>query len=153
MYLFAGTEHTAFDINGRDGVVQQDLREQIDPSYYGKFDVVTNFGTSEHVGKRQIHQAMCFANIHNLCRVEGVMVHYLPASGYCNGHGRFKYTPDFFNALALENDYRVFESSLLRKRHRAGRGNPRAVDYYVGAILRKRSATVFSETFPQVPLE
>ena len=71
-----GVAHTSFDINGRDGAEQADLCRPL-PLKYAAFDVVTNCGTSEHVAD----QYQCWANIHRLCRIGGIMWHNLPEVG------------------------------------------------------------------------
>ena len=59
----------------------------VNPKYIGKFNIVTNFGTSEHVK----NQEQCFANIHNLCCAGGVMIHTVPMKNHWRGHGLYKY--------------------------------------------------------------
>jgi len=65
-------------------------------------DLVTNFGTSEHV----FNQGMVFRNIHELCKQDGLMAHALPISGHFQ-HGYFNYHPRLFQEMALANDYRI----------------------------------------------
>ncbi|WP_315771191.1 MULTISPECIES: hypothetical protein [unclassified Bradyrhizobium] len=66
------------------------------------FDVVLNFGTTEHI----FNQWRCFELIHDALKVGGVAYHQLPASGYMD-HGYFCYTPLFFNDLARANGYEI----------------------------------------------
>lgn len=69
----------------------------------GEFDLLTNYGTSEHV-HNQYH---CFKNAHDLVRTGGVMVHAVPAVGSWPGHCLFWYTLPFFSLLAGLNGYKV----------------------------------------------
>ena len=66
------------------------------------FDVVTNFGTTEHV----FNQMNCFQLIHDATKVGGAMVHMVPSTGYM-WHCLFKYDPKFFLALAEANGYEI----------------------------------------------
>lgn len=45
-----GIRHTSVDWNGEDGALALDLRK---PLNLGRFDIVTNFGTSEHVDQQE----------------------------------------------------------------------------------------------------
>lgn len=68
----------------------------------GGYDVVFNFGTTEHV----FNQSNCFELIHDALKVDGVVYHQLPASGYLD-HGYYCYTPLFFKELAAANGYMI----------------------------------------------
>lgn len=68
----------------------------------GHFDVVLNFGTTEHI----VNQWNCFEVMHDAMKVGGVIYHQLPASGYLD-HGYFCYTPLFFRELAQANGYEI----------------------------------------------
>src|SRR5882672_3336270 len=45
-----GVVHTSVDWNGQDGALKLDLRDRLD---LGEFDIVTNYGTTEHVSDKQ----------------------------------------------------------------------------------------------------
>ncbi len=66
----------------------------------GSFDVVLNFGTTEHV----FNQFNCFKVIHEATRPGGHIFHQLPCSGYMD-HGYWVYSPRTFLDLAEANDY------------------------------------------------
>jgi len=66
----------------------------------GKGDLVTNFGTTEHV----MNQLNSFRFIHDLTRPGGLMWHNVPTSDF-NTHGFFKYDPKLFWYLARANGY------------------------------------------------
>lgn len=70
-----------------------------------KFDLVTNFGTTEHI----INQYHAMKTIHDLVKPGGLIYHDLPLSGY-HTHGYFSYNPLFFYQLAAANNYNlIFE--------------------------------------------
>ncbi len=108
-----GFEHTSIDWNGLDGAMALDLRQPIQNSaLLGKFDVLTNSGTSEHVE----NQYECFKNIHQLVKARGLMVHLNPMTGSWPGHGLYYYTFDFFRRLAQACQYEwLLEKDLAVK--------------------------------------
>lgn len=67
-----------------------------------KADLVTNFGTTEHI----FNQYSAFKNIHNLCSVGGVIVHSVPIAGNVQ-HGYYNYQPRMFQEMALINEYEI----------------------------------------------
>jgi SAM-dependent methyltransferase len=95
-----GIDHTSVDLNGLDGALVLDLRK---PLNFGLFDVVTNFGTSEHVSE----QEPVWRNIHEACAVGGVMCGATPHPGDWHWHGDWYPTMDFYEQLAELNAYRV----------------------------------------------
>lgn len=68
----------------------------------GAFDVVLNFGTTEHL----INQMNAFAAIHDAAKTGAVIWHQLPNSGFLT-HGYFTYTGRFFFDLADANGYEL----------------------------------------------
>lgn len=83
-----------FDLNY--DVIDDDKKE-----YY---DVVLNFGTTEHV----FNQWNSFEVMHDALKVGGVLYSVLPASGYLD-HGYYCYTPLFFADLAKANGYEIVD--------------------------------------------
>lgn len=72
----------------------------------GRFDLVTNYGTTEHV----VNQYLSMKTMHELARPGGLIHHDLPMAGY-HDHGYFCYNPRFFTELAEANGYEiVFEA-------------------------------------------
>lgn len=128
-HIFAmfGVDHTSFDWNGRGGVVKIDLREPIPDEYRGQFDVVTNFGTTEHVK----NQYQVWKNIHDFCRPLGWMLHSVPAKGSCKGHSPYHYTVAWMFGLASDCKYTIHNIHLDDKP-----GN-----HYVCALLQKSDGT------------
>ena len=79
-YESRGAVYTCTDINGRNGAIAQDVRLPFD---FGQFDVVTNFGFSEHVSV----QAPFWQNAYNATAVNGLMVGTLPKPHHWPHHG------------------------------------------------------------------
>jgi len=104
-----GVFHVSIDINGRDGALPINLCKLVKDELAESFDVVTNFGTSEHVED----QAICFQNIYRLCRDGGLSIHMVPATDNWKGHGLTSYDFDSFKSLAAGNkimDLRLFNA-------------------------------------------
>jgi hypothetical protein len=98
-----GASYLALDIFEAENTLLFDLNTDSVPEHLrGQFDLVTNFGTSEHV----IDQYRVFASVHALAKPQGIIYHDLPMGGYFY-HGYFSYTPLFFNHLAITNDYEI----------------------------------------------
>jgi hypothetical protein len=88
--------HVSIDINGGSGSVCIDLDKQIPDNLHGKFNVLTDYGTGEHVN----NQYMLFKNKFLLCQKDAVMIHAVPLIGFCPDHGRYYYTEDIMKELA-----------------------------------------------------
>ena len=68
------------------------------------WDIVTNFGTSEHM----FNQFAFMKNCHDLTRQGGVSLHALPVSSGMD-HGFYNYHPTFFRSLAIANNYEILD--------------------------------------------
>jgi hypothetical protein len=110
-YQAQGVQHTSIDINGRDGALKLNLENPIPSKLKGEFDVVTNYGTTEHIN----NQSAAFQNIDALCAVEGVMIHVLPLAikGNYQNHCRYHYTALFPVQLAELARYELVDSRLI----------------------------------------
>lgn len=104
-----GVEHDSLDINGKDGAIKCDLSEEI--TGRKGYDVVTDFGTIEHVKE----QFWAWSNVHALVKVGGLMVHVLPLAGYWKRHCKYHYTDKFAHMLASDNAYLVEHLSVRAK--------------------------------------
>ena len=103
LFNACGFEYQALDIFDGDAVMLFDLNlHTIPQALAGRFDLVTNFGTTEHV----INQYLSMKTMHELTRPEGIIYHDLPMGGYHN-HGYFSYNPMLFEHLAQANGYEV----------------------------------------------
>lgn len=100
-------EHVSIDINGRNGAINLDLSKDlllVHPEWKGYFDLVTNYGTAEHVSNG-IYE--CFKNIHNVCRENGIIVNDGPPDCCCPWHSPYHYRPYFFPELAKKCGYKT----------------------------------------------
>ncbi len=124
-----GFKHTSVDLNGEDGALKLDLRDDLG---LGTFDMVTNIGTSEHVTR----QCPVWGNMLNAMHVGSVLVSITPAPDHWKGHGLWYPRDVFYEQLAAENDLKI-ERLYFNQRER-GRGL-----WYFRAVRVKRSSFVF----------
>lgn len=117
-YTAAGAHITSVDLYEKgEGVLALDLMEEVPDSLKNKFDMVTNYGTIEHVGQSYIggtgpqcphggprvddwsgiRSAFQFA--HDACKEGGAVVHEMPEKDSWPGHGLARFTPEFFRNL------------------------------------------------------
>jgi len=111
-----GYQHTAIDLNGKEGSIQFDLRTPIAESnqadFIDSFDVMIDIGNSEHVD----NQYMNFKNLHDVCKVESTFIYVLPKEGHWEGHCKYKYNLDFFEKLAEANGYEILMLEVRNER-------------------------------------
>jgi hypothetical protein len=97
-----GYRYASIDIDGSPDVIPLDLNyDRVPLRHRRKYDLVTNFGTTEHVA----NQLNAFKIIHDLAKVGGIMLHSLPAQGYPT-HGLINYNLKFFWMLSRSNNYK-----------------------------------------------
>lgn len=77
------------DINGLDGAIQWDVTKSIPESILSKgpFDLVTNFGFSEHV-QTDKGQETFWKHAHELVAMHGKLAIVLPRPGFWKDHGK-----------------------------------------------------------------
>jgi len=134
--IFNGYNTILFDLN-----IDQPSQEMV-----GQFDLVTNLGTTEHV----INQYESMRSIHQFTKVDGLIYHDLPMSGYYT-HGYFSYNPLFFQHLALANEYEIVRQAYLKGEMEAtprfmsdnGFPEPAFSNFGIEFIFRKTSKQPF----------
>lgn len=88
IFEMLGATHVSFDTNGKDGTLPLDLSKPLPEEHRGQYDLVTNFGTTEHVEESQY---WAWRNIHELAAEGAVVLHTLPEVGAWPGHGKYHY--------------------------------------------------------------
>lgn len=137
-----GIKHISFDLNGKHGAVKADLDKPLPEKFRGIFDVITNYGTIEHVG----NQYVAFKNFNDSTKVGGIMIHGFPLKGFWKNHCRYYYTSEFVEKLAKICNYELIDL--------------RTIDYgyFVGkpmiyATLRKKKEEFINfEEFEKLPI-
>ena len=95
-WTWLGLSYASIDIDGSPGSIPLNLNyDEVPTAFIGKYDVVTNFGTTEHVA----NQLQSFKIAHDLATPGGLMLHVLPTSGGLN-HGLVSYNPNSFGCSA-----------------------------------------------------
>jgi len=111
-FLDRGMHHISVDINGGQLSLQKDLRE---PLNLGTFDIVTDFGTIEHVSG-DVYAAL--KNAFDSCIIDGYIVHENPKTGNWEGHGNWYFDIEFWKRYASYCDLEI-----LRIGENAAMGN------------------------------
>ena len=120
-----GYDYACVDFDGHRHSVALDLnRDAVPDRLRGKFDLVVNTGTTEHIA----NQDNAFRAIHDFARVGGVMYHEVPVCMF--GHGLVNYSPKFFLQLFRQN---LYEPLFIRTHAWESTAIPR----YVRAMNRK----------------
>ena len=124
-----GCHHYSIDIHGKNGSYALDLSEPLDSFWRRNFDIVTNFGTSEHVED----QYVCWQNIHRLGKSGSVYIHVLPEFGkYPLSHCKYFCDKTFFDHLIEENKYTPVLSESLSD-----------IGHYAVCYIKPRQNTMF----------
>lgn len=131
-------EYMAIDLNGENDAKQWDLSEPVKSNK--QFDLVADFGTSEHV--KDLYQ--CMANANKLCKVGGLMIHENPKVGNWPKHGFHYRDKDFYYQLAEINGYQ-----LEQMEEHPAMGNT-TDGWNIIAVMRKtKEGFVSREQFPK----
>jgi len=105
-----GVEHDSYDIQVHQGCEFIDLREPLSKNLKGKYDVVTDYGTTEHV---KGNYYMANKNIHDLVKVNGLMIRENPKTGHwpnhCLTYDCNYIDKQFYIDLAKYNGYEILE--------------------------------------------
>lgn len=103
LYRRIGMQYQCIDTSGEFGALPLDLNvDGVPAEHVGRYDLVTNFGTTEHV----FNQLNVLKVIHDLTKPGGVMIHGVPFTGW-TVHGLYNYTPKFFWCLQEQNQYEL----------------------------------------------
>ena len=95
------TEYSSFDINGEIGAIPIDLNLELkDNSLFNKFDIVTDFGTCEHI----FNVSECYKTIHKITKVNGLII--INQSVF-KGNGYFQFDRSFMEGIAAANNYKI----------------------------------------------
>lgn len=95
------------------GTMIWDLNRPLPSTMMAGFDLVTDFGTGEHI----FNQAQVWQTLHELCVVGGYIIYDRPIAGY-PAHGYYCVDPCLLDEVAEVNHYRV----VLRGTRKTTRG-------------------------------
>jgi hypothetical protein len=97
-YKYKGVQsYTCIDTNGENNALVLNLAEQIHD--VGKYDLVTDFGTCEHIAPYTIEALYnCWTTKYNAAKT--FIISSNPASGHWPKHGYYYFTKEFYTVLA-----------------------------------------------------
>lgn len=106
-YDLGGSSHTSIDINGQDGALSLDFSKEIPFTLKGVYDILTNFGFTEHVESQYI----AWKNIHDLIKVGGIVICENPGESKFEYHQHLPwYGTEFFEGLCKINEYKLLKN-------------------------------------------
>lgn len=112
-YESKGIEYTCFDVSKENNCLDFDLTYLLPEEFNNRYDLVTDFGCTEHYGREGKHHLEGFYNAwlnkHNMLKIGGVMVSENPLTGHWEGHGFNYYTTEFYEGLVHFADYKIKE--------------------------------------------
>jgi len=106
--LFGIEEYRSADRDDDRADYNLDLNVPLGGMNLPVFDVVTNFGTAEHV----FDIAQVFASMHDLLAPGGLALHVVPAFAFPN-HGFYTPNPNVFVEFARANQYELLDFSYV----------------------------------------
>lgn len=104
-----GLHHTSIDLNGQDGALPYDLSVKLPLLDKEHFEVLTDFGTSEHVPNLW----QCLKNLHDHSRPGSIFFHVNPLTGNWPGHGLHYRMPEFYQRFASVARYEIMSLSTI----------------------------------------
>jgi hypothetical protein len=107
-------EYSCIDLSKENNAIEIDLSKALETPI-GHYDLVTDFGTSEHVGSNGAFDIKAYYNCwkikHDLCKNGGLIISENPEPGSWPSHG-FNYISQYFYVgLADKLDYTIIELS------------------------------------------
>ncbi len=108
LYSFLGiNNYKSVDLNEELGSIPIDLNIEFnDESLFGKFDLITDFGSCEHV----FNVAEAYKTIHKLLKKNGLLI---ITQAVFKGNGYFHFDRSFLEGISAANNYKVIYSSYV----------------------------------------
>ena len=133
------TDYISIDLNGENDSKKWDLSQPVKTNK--QFDLVADFGTSEHV--KDLYQ--CFANVNKLCNVGGIMIHENPKTGSWPKHGFHYRDMKFYVDLAEAAGY-----ALVQLEEHPACWNTADGWNIIAVMEKKKEGFIKREQFPYV---
>lgn len=118
-WLQLGIEITTWDILACQKAIKMDLRNFIPVEK--QYDIVTNYGTLEHIEGKANDLYTAFLNVHNHCKDDGIMIHELPLIDHWpNNEGHWGYhwfSLEWAKLFAEYCKYEVIDSGIQYAMH------------------------------------
>lgn len=148
LYRAAGFDYISIDIADAPYVFRFDLNnDQVPPSLKGKYDIVMNTGTTEHV----LNQLNALKTVHDLAKPDGLIFSLFLINGF-GSHGLLRYCNRFVALLAEANKYELISTEIHARtfsqwRREAGpdaKPDEFIIDQCEWAVFKKTSDAPFS---------
>ena len=99
---FGATQVDSVDNSDYEGAtIIADMNQPAPAALIGQYDTVLDFGCTEHI----FDVAQSIRNVAAMCKPGGMILHVVPANGFC-GHGFYQFSPElFFSLYANHNGY------------------------------------------------
>ncbi len=136
-------EHVSLDLNGMFGSLVVDLNFPVPESLIDRFQLITDYGTSEHVE----NQFQVFKNVHDMCKANGIMIHTLPLPNNFPDHCLYYYPKEFFSRLARLCDYKVI---MLKIQNAFNPPIPKSRMIFVAFFKKKSSEFISKKQFDEL---
>jgi SAM-dependent methyltransferase len=104
--VFPHLDITSLDLNGINGSLTVNLSNPIPEWLLNQYDLITNFGTSEHV-QNQYH---LWKNVFDMLKPGGLIINDIPLKDSWPGHCKYYATETTFTCMA--QDFEVIESHM-----------------------------------------
>jgi len=101
--IFKNLDITSYDYSIDNNSIFLDLTKSIPIEINGIYDIVTNFGTSEHVQ----NQYMCWKNTFEMMKEGGIVISEIPKKGSWSNHCKYYFDENTF--LAMYRDFEIIE--------------------------------------------
>jgi len=124
VYEGMGVIHRSIDLNGKYGSLPLDLGCPLPEEFKNWFNLVTNYGTIEHVN----NQYQVFKNAHDALVIGGIAIHGLPRVGTYEDHCRYYYDRRGMELIGRICGYSVVE---IGEWNFSGKGKKRILVYVV----------------------
>ena len=148
LYQAAGFDYISIDIADAPYVFRFDLNnDQVPPSLKGKYDIVMNTGTTEHV----LNQLNALKTVHDLAKPGGLIFSLFLINGF-GSHGLLRYCNRFVALLAEANRYELISTEIHARtfsqwRQKAGpdaKPDEFIIDQCEWAVFKKTNDAPFS---------
>lgn len=114
-----GYFHISIDLNGEDESLIKDLSKENDfLEFHNTFDIITNFGTTEHVEPFE-SQYTAFKIIHDCLAIGGVAIHLNPdvdardERNLWNKHCQYYYSSELYDQIVKFSDSRLLRNEEI----------------------------------------
>jgi hypothetical protein len=104
--VFPKLRITSLDISGRGGSLVVDLSKPVPEYLLDKYDLITNFGTSEHVQ----NQYQLWKNVFDMLKLNGLIINDLPVKGSWPNHCKYYVTDTTFSSM--KQDFEIVEAHM-----------------------------------------